>query len=425
MRTLPCLAVLLLAAVLRSQTTTLQPIWNGMDLSGWHGQRQMDPAQLAALPQDQREKLLAEDAASAAQHWSVQAGELVNDGQGPFLTSDREFADAEYRLDYKTVAKADSGIYLKATPQVQIWDFTEAGGKWNLGADKGSGGLWNNQKHERMPLVLADKPFGEWNSLRIVQVGELTSVWLNDKLVVDHVVMENYWNRALPLYPRGMLQLQTHGGEIRFRNLMARDIRSDEANALLLSYSGDGFESVYDGKSLEGWEGATADYEVVDGAIRCKAGRGGNLFTKGVYKDFVARLQFRLPPGGNNGLSIRYPGQGDAAYAAMEIQVLDDTAKQYETLHEYQYCGSVYGVVPCHRGYLRPVGEWNYEEVRAVGSHITVTLNGTVIVDADVAKVEKPPSGQKHEGRFRTEGHFGFCGHNDPVSFRAVAIKRL
>src|SRR5215471_19157430 len=183
----------------------LVDLWNGRDLAGWHGLHEADPEKIAAMPAAERSKLLAEDAAEAAKHWRVEDGAIVNDGEGPFLTTDRDYRDIELQLDYRTVAGADSGIYLRGTPQVQIWDSTEAGGKWKLGADKGSGGLWNNddkgawngEKHARFPLVLADRPFGQWNHLRIVQVGERTSVWLNDKQVVDWTVMERYWDRKL------------------------------------------------------------------------------------------------------------------------------------------------------------------------------------------------------------------------------------
>ena len=131
---------------------------------------------------------VAEWTADAKQHWSVKDGDLVNDGHGAYLTTDKDYGDIELLIDYKTVAKADSGIYLRANPQVQIWDYTKEGGKQDLGADKGSGGLWNNSPGApgKDPLVLADKPFGEWNSLRIIQmVGERTTVYLNGKLVVD------------------------------------------------------------------------------------------------------------------------------------------------------------------------------------------------------------------------------------------------
>jgi hypothetical protein len=424
----------------RSVTTSpdwqVSPLWNGVDLAGWHGQRHFDPYKIDAMSEAERQKLRAEDDATLT-HWKCEKGELVNDGEGAYLTTDRDYGDVDFRFDYKTVAKADSGIYLRGTPQVQIWDTTAAGGKHNLGADKGSGGLWNNDSkgawngapNARMPLVLADQPFGEWNSVRILQVGERTSVWLNGKLVVDWAVMENFWNRKIPLRARGPIQLQTHGGEIRFRNLMLHELTHAESDAVLMERSGDGYETLFSGTSsdalLTNFEGAKDNYEVRDGAIRCKEGKGGTLYTKQSYGDFKARLQFRLPPGGNNGLAIRYSGEGDAAYDAIEIQVLDDTAEKYAKLQPWQFHGSLYGLVAAHRGHLRPVGEWNYEEVEVRGSRIRVTLNGTTIVDADVAAIEKPLSGKEHKGRLRTEGRFGFCGHNDPVEFREIAIQRL
>ena len=137
-----------------------------------------DPRKLAAMSDEERAASIAEWTEDAKAHWSVEDGELVNDGQGAYLTTDKDYGDIELWIDYKTVAKADSGIYLRGTPQVQIWDSTEEGGKWNIGADKGSGGLWNNSPGApgKDPLVLADKPFGEWNRFRIIQVGARTTV---------------------------------------------------------------------------------------------------------------------------------------------------------------------------------------------------------------------------------------------------------
>lgn len=420
--------VLPLAALSAQQapapTAGFRPLWNGKDLTGWHGQRHFDPYKLQAMTADERAKLRAEDDATVAKHWRIEGADLVNDGDGAYLTTDAVFGDAEYVLEYKTVALADSGIYLRGCPQVQIWDYTEAGGKWKIGADKGSGGLWNNEQHERFPSKIADQPFGEWNKLEIRQLGALTWVKLNGEVTADGVVMENYWNRKLPLPRTGPLQLQTHGGEIRFRNLQVREIGPDEANTLLAAHAGAGFTKLFDGASLAGWQGDVDSYEVVDGAIRCKAGKGGNLFTKDRYADFTVQLQFRVPPGGNNGLAIRYPGQGDPAYAGFEVQVLDDSAAKYAgKLQEYQYHGSVYGMVPSHRGYQRAVGEWNFETVTVRGSRFLVMLNGTPILDADTKGVESHLQG--HVGKDNTEGHFGFCGHQDPVEFRAVAIRAL
>jgi len=327
------------------------------------------------------------------------------------------------------VAKADSGIYLRCYPQVQIWDTTKEGGKWDRGADKGSGGLFNNKRTSpgRDPLVHADKPFGEWNRFRILMVGERVTVYLNDKLVVDHARLENYWDAKLPLRRKGPIQLQTHGGEIRWRNAFIREIPADEANAILRKHGAKGFEDVFNGKDFDGWAGPLENYEVKDKAIVCKPKKGGNIHTKAEYEDFVARVEYRLPLAGNNGLAIRYPGKGQPSQVAMcEVQILDDGADVYKKLDPRQYNGSVYGMVPAHRGYLRPVGEWNFMEVTVRGHEIVVELNGTRIVDADVSKVKEPFMGNtKHPGKDRLKGHFGFCGHNDPVAFRLVQIKKL
>ncbi|RMG41987.1 MAG: DUF1080 domain-containing protein, partial [Planctomycetota bacterium] len=285
---------------------------------------------------------------------------------------------------------------------------------------------YNNKIHRSTPLVRADNPVGQWNRFRILQVGSRTSVWLNGKLVVDHTIMENYWDRSRPLFPRGPVQLQTHGGEIHWRNLFARDIPVEEANRILASHGDEGFVPIFNGKDLTGWTGAVDGYEVVDGAIRCRKGHGGVLFTKEKYRDFVVRLEIRIPPGGNNGLAIRYPGKGDAAYAGMcELQVLDNTAPKYARLDPRQYHGSAYGMVPAHRGYLRKPGEWNFQEVTVKGSTIRVELNGYEILNTDLSKVTKFMGNRPHPGKDLKEGHFGFAGHGDPVEFRNIRIKRL
>ncbi|MGE0757684.1 MAG: DUF1080 domain-containing protein [Pirellulaceae bacterium] len=405
-----------------------QALFNGRDLTGWYGLPHFDPRKLADMSEEDRKALLARNQQDLEEHWKVENEELVNDGKGVYATTLQEYGDCELWIDYKTVANADSGIYLRTTPQVQIWDFTEAGGKWNLGADKGSGGLWNNSKGAagKDPLVLADKPFGEWNRFRILQVGERTTIYLNDKLVVDHARMENYWDRKKPLFRQGAIQLQTHGGEIRWRNIFLREIGAEEANKLLASKNTDGFQPIFNGKSLDGWSGPVENYEVKEGAIVCKPKSGGTIYTNEEYGDFVARVEFRLPPGGNNGLAIRYPGQGDTAYVGMcELQVLDDTADKYSKLDPRQAHGSAYGMAAAERGYLRPAGEWNFQEVTVKGSTIRVELNGTVILDTDLSLVTEYLAGKPHPGKDRTQGHFGFAGHGDAVEFRNVQIKKL
>lgn len=403
-------------------------LFNGRDLTGWHGLPHTDPRELAKLSPDERAKKRAADEVEFRKHWRVENGELVNDGQGPFATTDRDYGDIELRLEYRTVAKADSGVYLRGTPQVQIWDTTKEGGKWNIGADKGSGGLWNNSPGApgKDPLKHADRPFGEWNALRVVQVGERTWVWLNGTLTVDGARMENFWDRRAPLAGSGPIQLQTHGGEIRWRNVQLREVPAAEATTLLSSHAETGFQSVFNGKDWTGWGGPVENYEIVDGAIRCKPKSGGTIYTKESYADFVVRFEFKLPPAGNNGLAIRYPGEGDTAYVGMtELQVLDTDAPAYAKLDPRQAHGSAYGMAAAARGYQRPVGQWNYQEVTVKGSTIVVELNGTRILDADLSKVTSFLDDKAHPGKDRTEGHFGFAGHRDPVEFRNVRIKRL
>ncbi len=405
-----------------------EALFNGRDLSGWHGMGHFDPRKLAAMSDEQRSEKRAADMIGVREHWTVEDGQLVNDGRGPYLTTDREFGDIELWVDYKTVPKADSGIYLRATPQVQIWDYTEEGGKWHIGADKGSGGLWNNSPGApgKDPLVLADRPFGEWNRLRIIQVGARTTVYLNDQLVVDHAIWENFWDRSRPLFPQGVIQLQTHGGEIRWRNIFVREIPPEEANRILASHGNEGFQSIFNGQDLTGWTGAVDNYEVRDGAIVCRPGRGGTLYTEAIYEDFVSRMEFRLPSAGNNGLAIRYPGSGNPAYSGMcEVQILDSEDPRYANLDPRQYHGSVYGMVAAHRGYLREVGEWNFQEVTVQGSKIRVELNGNVILDADVSTVTEFMGNAAHPGKDLPRGHFGFAGHSDPVEFRNVQMRCL
>ena len=277
-------------------------------------------------------------------------------------------------------------------------------------------------------MVLADKPFGQWNRFQIRQLGARTRVVLNDKLVVDDAILENYWDRdrKLPLIAKGPVQLQTHGGEIQWRNIFVREVPAEEANKILSQRDADGFVAIFNGRDLTGWTGAQDNYEVVDGAIRCKPGKGGNLYTENEYGDFIVRLEFKLSPGGNNGLAIRYPGKGNPAYNGMtELQVLDTEHPRYKSIDPRQAHGSVYGVVAAQRGYLRPTGEWNFQEVTVQGSKIKVELNGTVILDADIATVTDYMGGSKHPGKDLKMGHFGFAGHNDPIEFRHIAIKQL
>jgi hypothetical protein len=191
-----------------------------------------------------------------------------------------------------------------------------------------------------------------------------------------------------------------------------------------------GFTSLFDGKSLAGWTTAPGAYAVENGAIYCVAGSKGNLLSEKEYTDFTLRFEFKLTPGANNGLAIRSPLKqtGNLHVEGIELQILDHTDPKYATLKDYQYNGSVYGVVAAKKEGLKPVGEWNSEEVTVVGRRIKVTLNGTVIVDADLDAIDTPTKtidGVPHPGLARPKGHIGFLGHGDRIDVRNIRIKEL
>jgi hypothetical protein len=406
-------------------------LFDGHDLAGWRGRQQdYSPYAEAQLSPDD---LAAKQAAWNTDrdlHWRVDTakGEIVCDGQGVYLPSDKDYGDFDLYVDWLMVKhNGDSGIYLRTYPQVQIWDPSNPAEVKN-GAPRGSGALWNdnNDNPGKWPLVKADKRVGQWNTFHIKMIGSRVWVWLNGKQTVNGQVLDNYFDRSQPVLAHGPIELQTHGSEIRFRNIYIRDIPPAEANSTLDKMADKGFESVFDGKDFAGWGGDINQYEVKDGAIVCLKGKGGNVFTLKQYSDFEARLEFKLPPAGNNGLCIRYPGSGDTAYVGMcELQILDDSSPEYLHLDPRQFCCSIYGVVPAHRGYLRPVGEWNYEHVIVKGHTIKVELNGTTVVDADVSTVTSFMANSKHPGLMRTSGSFGFAGHDDPVAFRDIRLKEL
>jgi hypothetical protein len=222
MRALLCLSltgVLIVAAGTSQGADNVPPdgfvaLFNGKDLTGWKGlvadpkvRATMKPDQLAAAQAKADERMRA--------HWKVEDGVLVFDGKGDNLCTEKLYGDFEVYVDWKIEQGGDSGIYLRGSPQVQIWD-----------AKVGSGGLYNNQKKENPhdPLKKMDKPVGQWNTFRIKMIGEKVWVWLNGELVVDNVTLENYWERDKPIYPTEQIELQNHGGPLWFKNIYIREI---------------------------------------------------------------------------------------------------------------------------------------------------------------------------------------------------------
>jgi hypothetical protein len=345
---------------------TFTPLFNGKDLAGWK--------------------------AEPGGGWRVADGALVYAGPSHArLTSDREIGDYELKAEFQTESGAGPSLALRGVAL----------------------------------LNLGQKTPGRWSTLSIVEVGERVTLTIDGVSQMVHQRMPGTGPANKPLPRTGHLSLSAVGAT-RWRGIEVREIAGAEANAILARHGSEGFTSVFNGKTFDGWAGPIDNYQIVDGAILCKPDNGGTIYTKQEYGDFMVRVEIKLPPGGNNGLAIRYPGEGDTAYVGMtELQVLDNTAEKYANLDNRQFHGSAYGMVPAHKGYLRAVGEWNFEEVTVRGSTIIVELNGTRILDADLSTVKEFMANSAHPGKDRTSGHFGFAGHGDPVQFRNVQIKPL
>jgi hypothetical protein len=413
-------------AAMRDQVMKSNPgrgfytMYNSTDLRGWKGlvdnpvKRRKTSADTLAMKQIKADSIMRKG-------WMAQGEELHFTGHGDNLCSVKDYQDFELTIDWKIEKEGDAGLYLRGSPQVQIWDTALT----RVGAQVGSGGLYNNQINPKNPLKVADNPVGEWNTFRVIMRGERVSVFLNGELVVDNVILENYWDRKIPIFIKDAIELQAHGNHIVYRNIYVKELTPQPV------YTPEevGFEPLFDGSSLFNWTGNTTDYYPVNGELVVDPKRGGkgNLYTKKQYGDFHMKFDFQLTPGANNGLGIRTPLEGDAAYVGMELQILDNTSPIYAKLQPYQYHGSVYGIIPAKQGFLKPVGEWNEQEVIAEGNRIKVILNGEVITDGDIVQAIKDgtPDHKEHPGLLNKTGHIGFLGHGSPLKFRNIRIKEI
>ena len=378
-------------------------LFNGENLDGWKGlvanpeeRTEMSNQELAAA-QDKADRVMQ-------QHWSVRDGILYFDGNGESLATLEDYEDFDMLLDWKIERGGDSGVYLRGTPQVQIWDITQN--------PVGSGGLYNNQQHPSEPLAPADRPIGEWNRMRIKMVGEQVTVHLNNQLVVDDVVMENYWNRDKRIYPEGQIELQSHSTPLYFKNVFIREIPRTE--------------SLFNGDDLTGWEavdGEPDSWQVSDGMLTAVLQGSGWLSSETTYDNFKLELDYRLPEGGNSGIFLRAPHEGNPAYQGMEIQLLDDYAEEYADLEPSQYTGSIYGVKEPSKRATKPAGQWQEMVIRADGPHIKITLNGEIITSTSL--VNHMGKVNEHPGLKRRRGYIGLQNHGSVVEFKNIRITEI
>jgi hypothetical protein len=383
-------------------------LFNGRNLDGWKG-LVANPLVRSRMTPDQLAEAQARADSVMKAHWSPRDGILLFDGKGESLCTLEEYADFEMLVDWKIEKHGDSGIYLRGSPQVQIWDPAQ----WA----EGSGALYNNERHPRKPLLLADRPAGEWNTFRIRMIGDRVTVYLNNVLVTDSVVMENYWDRTIPIFAAGQIELQSHNSPLAFRNIFIRELPRPKT-----LWAG----SLFNGKDLAGWAvvgGKDGGWGVENGILFTTGTGGGWLSTERTFDNFELRLDFRLPPGGNSGVFLRSPRQGDPAYTGMEIQVLDDAAPEYAHLQPWQYCGSVYGVEASRRRAVVKAGEWQQYRIVARGPHLAIHLNDQLIVDTDLRlHMEKAPA---HPGLQRRSGYIGLQSHTLRVEYRNIILKEL
>ncbi|MDD4729679.1 MAG: DUF1080 domain-containing protein, partial [Dysgonamonadaceae bacterium] len=270
-----------------------EPIFNGKDLTGWKG---LVGNPITRANMSDRELATAQSKAdkAAAESWIVKDEGLFFTGKGDNLCTDKKYGDFEMLVDWKLYPgkEPDAGIYLRGTPQVQIWDIART----NVGAEVGSGGLYNNKTHESKPLKVADLKLGEWNTFYIKMIGYRVTVYLNGELVTDNIILENFWDRSLPIFAMEQIELQAHGSEVAYRDIYIKEIDRPEPFTLSAEEKKENFEILFDGTNMHEWTGNTHDYIIEDGNIVIYPSKryGGNLYTKREFDNFVFRFEFQL-----------------------------------------------------------------------------------------------------------------------------------
>jgi hypothetical protein len=389
-------------------------LFNGKDLTGWQiiveppQKKGKTAEQIAALQKTANEKLKS---------WSIRDGVLHYDGKGNSLQTIKDYGDFELWCDWKIGPKGDSGIYVRGSPQIQIWDPADR--------PEGSGGLFNNAKNPNKPSKCADKPIGEWNTFRVVMKGEKVSVWLNGELVVDNVTMENYWDRKedpnKPIPATGPIELQHHGNPLEFKNIYVKELAPGSA-ARGTDAKSDGVAKLFNGRDMTGWTHVLSKddvkledvWSVSDGMIICKGTPSGYIRTKDEFENYTLTLEWRWKPGsigGNSGVLVHsttpkaigvWPksievqlaagNAGDFWVIGTDLDVENEAARKKDRRHLNLTDDSE-----------KPPGEWNKMEVVCKGNEITVKVNGDLVNHATNCTVTKGAISLQSEG---AEVHF-------------------
>lgn len=393
-------------------------------LAGWTAVA-VNPAEAKRLPARQAAKLRKADDEAVAANWGAANGLLEFAAKAPAtIGTEKEYENFELWIEWRS--EGEAAMAVRSMPLIR------------LGGAAGTG-LASDAKAAE---PVADNALGVWNTLYVKVVDDRITLVENGVKVTENAVMTNLCAPGEPVYAQGRIELAGQGAPVAFRNFWINELPSTPVFSLPADEAAAGYEVLFDGRSLHKWTGNTTNYVPLDGTIDVTAtyGGSGNLYTVGEYGDFILRFEFRfLTEGVNNGIGIRTPMGVDAAFHGMEIQILDHDAPIYKGISDYQQHGSVYGVIPAERVKFGELGEWNTEEIRAVGDRITVTVNGRVILDGNIreacqghnvsedgSKVNPYTADHRnHPGLFNKSGHIGLLGHGAGIQFRNLRVLDL
>ena len=400
----------------KAHGTSWTPLFNGEDLVGWKGLVET-PVKRAQMSADELADAQRKADEEMRQHWSAEGGVLVFDGKGHSLCTADDYGDFEMLVDWKIEAGGDSGIYLRGSPQVQIWDPD----RW----PEGSGGLYNNQKYPSKPIGRADNPVGEWNTFRIKMIGENVSVWLNHQPVVVSVPLENYWERGKPIYPTGQIELQSHGSKLYFKDIMIRAIGEQERR---LAQSAAPWRLLFNGSDLAGWRYKPGSWKVENNELVCVG--GSYAWTEEQFGDFMLEFEFKIPEKGNSGVFFRTANIADPVQTGIEFQVYDTYGQEPPGRN---HCGAIYDCQAPMVQAVREPGQWNHAVLICRGPWIDAYMNGHQIIQMNLDQWTEPnknPDGSpnKYGTAYKDMprvGHIGLQDHGNPIWYRNIRIKPL